>query len=418
MGSVDQVERSAVVRWLRDHPFAADALLAGAVTIMGLIAHLVGTGLGDALDVRDPAWWTVLLVVAASAPVAWRRAAPIVSAFAVVLAQSAMEVFGVEGTAWLGVLIAIYSLAAHGTDPRRRIAATVLALLIALLLVWGMIVDAVGLGAVISTVAVLVAAYLFGDNLRRRRLHLESLAERAERAEREQELIARSRVRDERSRLARELHDVVAHSVSVMIIQSGAARRSLPDRPDDATAMLHEVELTGRRAMDELRRVLGVLRSDTEHDPPELVPQPGIDDLATLVADDPDLPITLTIDPSVGGLPEGVAVSVYRIVQESLTNVRRHAGDVTRVDVRLHQLDHVLEVEVTDDGRGAAHDRSGHDDQGFGIAGMHERAHALGGSVSAGPRRGGGWRVHAELPVSVPTGSDRTTGSSRPRVGA
>jgi signal transduction histidine kinase len=326
----------------------------------------------------------------------------------VVLAQSAMEVFGVEGTGWLGVLIVVYSLAAHGSDPGRRIAASVLALVIGLLLVSGMIVDAVGVGAVISTVAVLVAAYLFGDNLRRRRLHLESLAERAERAEREQELIARSRVRDERSRLARELHDVVAHSVSVMIIQSGAARRSLPDRPDDATAMLHQVELTGRRAMDELRRVLGVLRSDTDHDPLELVPQPGIDDLASLVSHDPDLPVTLAVDPSVGDLPEGVAVSVYRIVQESLTNVRRHAGDVTRVDVQLHQRDEVLEVEVSDDGRGAAHDRAGEHGDGFGIAGMHERANALGGSVSAGPRRGGGWRVHARLPVSVPTGSGRS----------
>lgn len=410
------MERWRIVGWLREHPFAADALLATIVLSMGLVAHVVGTGIATEFEIRDPTWWTVSLVVAASVPVAWRRAAPCASATVLVLSQCALELARAEGTGWLGVLIATYSLAAHGAPPRRSRVAAGLALVVTVLLTSGLLADEIGPGVVVSTVAVLVAAYLFGDNLRRRRLLLESLAERAERAEREQELIARARVRDERGRLARELHDVVAHSVSVMIIQSGAARRSLPDRPDDATAMLQEVERTGRRAMDELRRVLGVLRSDGDGgNALGLVPQPGIDDLATLVADDPDLPITLAVDPAVSHLPGGVAVSVYRIVQEALTNVRRHAGEVDHVEVRIRQCDHVLDVEVTDDGRGAAHDRpttqdGGHgpgDAGGFGIAGMRERAQALGGTVTAGPRRGGGWRVHATVPVPMPTDTDR-----------
>jgi signal transduction histidine kinase len=408
VASFDLVDRSRLVRWLREHPRAADALLAAAVTAVSLVAHLVGTGMGEAFEIRDPAWWTVPLVMAATAPIAWRRTAPVASAFVVVAAQAAMEVLRLEGSGWLGVVVAIYSVGAHGVDRRRTLGAAGLFGLIGLLLVSGVVVRQIGLGVLVGTSAVVVSAYLFGDNVRRRRLHLESLAERAERAEREQELITRSRVRDERTRLARELHDVVAHSVSVMIIQSGAARRSLPDRPHDATAMLHEVELSGRRAMDELRRVLGVLRGETDHEPVTLDPQPGLDDLQTLIDHDPDLPVTLLVDESVCSLPEGVAVSAYRLVQESLTNVRRHAGDVRSVEVRLRRCDDILEVEVTDDGRGAATtaaagatDADGVVHPGFGLAGMHERATALGGSVTAGPRRGGGWRVHAELPVGT-----------------
>lgn len=404
-----------MLRWLREHPRAADGMLAGAVVALSVAIHLVGSGLGDVLELQEPTWWTLLLVLGASVPVAWRRTFPISAAFVIVVAQSAMEVARVEGTGWLGLIIALYSVGAHSDHPRRSLAAVGLLAAIGALLASGVIFDEIGPGTVIGTGAVVVAALLFGDNVRRRRQHLDDLAERAERAEREQELRARERVRDERSRIARELHDVVAHSVSVMIIQAGAARRSLPDRPDDAVAMLHEVEGSGRRAMDELRRVLGVLRADDsdgdgDGDGESLVlgPQPGLDDLPRLVADDPDLPVTLRIDPAARTLPSGVAVSVFRLVQEALTNVRRHAGPVEHVAVTI-AIDPTmdggtLEVIVDDDGRGAAGE-TGSD--GFGIAGMHERVHALGGEVTAGPRRGGGWRVHARVPVghTVPAGA-------------
>ncbi len=402
------VERLWIVRWLREHPRGADAILAGVLAAMSVTIHLVGTGFGDVLELQDPTWWSVPLVLAASVPVAWRRSAPTLTAYVIVIAQSVMELARVEGTGWLPLIVAVYSVGAHSDHPRRPVASGGLLVAIGTLLVSGVVLDEIGIGTVLGTVAVVVAALLFGDNVRRRRQHLDDLAERAERAEREQELRARERVRDERTRIARELHDVVAHSVSVMIIQAGAARRSLPERPDDSVAMLHEIEGSGRRAMEELRRVLGVLRAEAdEHDEPApLGPQPGIDDLPALVADDPDLPVALSIDPDVHGLPQGVAVSVYRLVQEALTNIRRHAGPVDRVEVTLAVVDGLLDVVIDDDGRGASVDHDTPD--GFGIAGMHERVQALGGTVTAGARRGGGWRVHARVPVGRPAG--RTAG--------
>jgi signal transduction histidine kinase len=382
-----------MLRWLREHPRGADAILAGAVAALSVAIHVVGSGLGDVLELQEPTWWSLLLVLAASAPVAWRRTHPISAAYVIVFAQSAMEITRVEGTGWLGLIIALYSVGAHSDHPRRAVAAGGLLAAIGALLASGVILDEIGPGTVISTVAIVVAALLFGDNVRRRRQHLDDLAERTERAEREQELRARERVRDERARIARELHDVVAHSVSVMIIQAGAARRSLPERPDDAIAMLHEVEGSGRRAMDELRRVLGVLRADDSHDgtdePPVLGPQPGLDDLWRLVADDPDLPVTLRIDPAARTLPErrgrvGVPARARGAHERPPT---RRPG---RARVGDHRSDRrgCSTSSSTTTAAGAA-GRPDATPDGFGIAGMHERVHALGGTVTAGaaPRR-------------------------------
>lgn len=442
------METLAIVRWVRSHPLAHDVALALAVAALGVTMHLAGTGSGvqTVRDVQDPTWWTVPLVIATAAPLVWRRTRPVVTAAVIVVAQIVCEVLVVEGTGWFGVLVAAYSLGAYA-EHRRAVAAVGLLSLIGALLISGWLSEEIGLVVVIGSAAIVVAGFLFGDNVRRRRLHVNDLAERAERAEREQELIAHARVRDERSRLARELHDVVAHSVSVMIIQTAAARRNVAARPDEATTMLHNVELTGRRAMDELRRVLGVLRSDDDRadDPAtSLGPQPGLADVSTLIADVPDLPVRLVIDPTVlalpdgtgvpdgavpesagvpdGAVPDGVGMSVYRLIQEALTNVRRHAGQVDQVDVTVTMSAGVLDVRIDDDGRGAANataiatrmnaGRTGGADAaatGFGIAGMHERAVALGGHVSAGPRPGGGWRVHARLPIDA--GTDITAGS-------
>ena len=404
-----RVERVLGIAWLRRHPTAADALLAAFVSAVSVSIHLVGTGLDEVFEIRDPTWWTVLLVLAATVPLMWRRTHPMATASAIVIVQCLLEVLQIEGTGWISLVIAIYSLGAHSDHRRRSLVVVGLFLVIAALLVSGVIADEIGVATIIGSAAIVVTAFVFGDNVRQRRTNLEILADRTARLERERELLARDRVRDERSRIARELHDVVAHSVSVMIIQAGAARRSLPDRPADAEAMLHEVEHTGRRAMDELRRVLGVLRTvDEDDDPGETTagdgrlrrdPQPGIADIEPLVDEDRDLPISLQIDPAVHDLPEGMAVSVYRLVQESLTNVRRHAGPVTRVEVELRLHADELEVTVNDDGRGAANDTH---EGGFGIRGMHERVQALGGTVDAGPRRGGGWRVHARIPAQLP----------------
>jgi signal transduction histidine kinase len=333
--------------------------------------------------------------------VAFRRSQPIVTVVVVTAVQVATELADVAGTGWIGVLIAVYSLGAHGSGRPRTVAAVACAAAVAVLLTAGVATDAIGLDAWISTTVVVIGAFVLGDNLQKRRDHLASLAERAERAERERELLARERVGEERSRIARELHDVVAHSVSVMVIQAGAARRQLAHDPERAATALATIEDTGRRAMDELRRVLGLMRQDHARaaDGVAIVPepQPSLDSLTALVASDPTLDVTLSVQPDLGPIPQSVELNVYRVVQESLTNVRRHAGRVDHVAVSVVREAGCVIVEVVDDGRGAGADPA--PEGGFGLIGMRERVDLLGGQLEVGPRRGGGWRVRASLPT-------------------
>jgi signal transduction histidine kinase len=193
------------------------------------------------------------------------------------------------------------------------------------------------------------------------------------------------------------LHDVVAHSVSLMVIQTAAARRQLAVDPVRADEALVTVETTGRAAMTEMRRILGVLRDDESQQ--SLAPQPSLSVIDDLVASAPDLPLEVRADGDLGGLPAGVELSAYRIVQESLTNVRRHAGVVQHVEVSVAMVDDELVVEVNDDGRGAG--ASPPAEPGFGIVGMRERVAAYDGKLVAGPRAGGGWHVKAVFPVSA-----------------
>jgi signal transduction histidine kinase len=252
--------------------------------------------------------------------------------------------------------------------------------------------------ALVSTPIFLAASIVVGDNVRRRRERSAELVERAERAERERLLVAHQHVHEERTRIARELHDVVAHSVSLMVIQTAAARRSLHDTAT-ADAVLLTVEETGRAAMQEMRRILGVLRDDAGE--VQRAPQPGLAAVGALATAAADLPVSVRTEGDLARLPTGVELSAYRVVQEALTNVRRHAGPVSRVDVALVRRDASLVIEVTDDGRGAAaqHDALG---AGYGLVGMRERVAAYDGELSAGPRSGGGWRVRATFPVEAP----------------
>jgi signal transduction histidine kinase len=226
--------------------------------------------------------------------------------------------------------------------------------------------------------------------------------------------VAQRRVADERTRIARELHDVVAHSVSVMVIQAAAARRSLATSPDNAETALANVESTGRQAMDELRSILGVLRRSSgepvdvpgDTGGPALSPQPRLTDVATLVASADDLPVSLTMSGELGELGSSVDLTGYRIIQESLTNIRRHAGPVSAVEIRVERLDEGVRIRIVDDGRGAAADDDG---PGYGLVGMHERVEAIGGHLAAGWRVGGGWSVTTDLPLSARATADRTS---------
>lgn len=239
-------------------------------------------------------------------------------------------------------------------------------------------------------------AWIAGFLLRVRSTQTEVAEQRAARAERERTVAARLAVAEERTRIARELHDVVAHAVSVMVLQTGAVRHRLPDSLDADREALSGVERTGRDALAEMRRVLGALRHGDED--AELAPQPGLDGLDALVAqvEQAGVPVQLEVvgDPAL--LPRGLELSAYRIVQEALTNTLKHAA-ASRADVVVRYGDEDLRIEVRDDGSGAtAASRNG---SGHGLVGVRERVAIYGGEMSAGPAPEGGYVLSVRLPL-------------------
>jgi signal transduction histidine kinase len=390
------------IRWIRTHPNTADMLLALVVTGVSVTFHWLGAYTED--YVRDPTWWTTVFVVASVFPLAWRRTNPVGSTLVIVTAQVVSSFVDIEGTGFIGVVIALYSLGAHATGPGRRNALVVIVASITLLFLSGLAVSQLGIEDFTSSIVVLVTGFVLGDNLQRRRETADALQEQLERAERERELIAHQRVTEERTRIARELHDVVAHSVSVMVIQAAAARRSLASSPANVEIALANIEATGRQTMHELRGVLGVLRRTAGdaagQGEDNRAPQPTLSAIPGLVAAASDLPIELTINAHFGDVSQSTNLTGYRIVQEAITNIRRHAGPVTHVEISVDRLDTSIEILVADDGRGAAADDLG---AGYGIVGMHERVATVGGRLDAGWRSGGGWRVTASLPAKAST---------------
>jgi signal transduction histidine kinase len=247
--------------------------------------------------------------------------------------------------------------------------------------------DAIGVGIACAGAALVAFA------LQRRARRVAEFEERAVRLESEREERERAAVAEERRRIARDLHDVVAHSVGVMTVQAGAARLQLDDELGRARPPLLAVEETGRQALGELRRLLGILRRDDGE--VALRPQPGLGDLEGLVAqaNGAGLPVELSIQGTPAPLPPGVELTAYRIVQEGLTNTRKHAGPA-RAWVAVRYGRDELELEIIDDGRVGANGRAGH-----GLLGMRERAELYGGELEAGERPDGGFAVRARLPL-------------------
>jgi signal transduction histidine kinase len=237
-------------------------------------------------------------------------------------------------------------------------------------------------------------AWLVGRDMRRRRHHVEDLQSRAQRLEIEREEKALLAAAEERTRIARELHDVVAHSVSVIVAQARAGPLLLDDRTGAASAF-RTIEATGRDALVELRRLLGILRSEDEQ--LAIGPQPGLDSLRSLVeqVSTSGVPVRLRVEGTPTSLPAGVDLAAYRIVQEALTNVVKHA-DAASADVVIRYRPAALEVAVVDDGIGAAAAGNG---GGHGLIGVRERVALYGGTVEAGPRDGGGYELRARLPL-------------------
>lgn len=376
------------IAWGRAHPFVTDALLAAAFTLLNVST----LGQPDTVDYRSQTLFSVTLLALQTVPLAWRRIHPVpvfaISAVAIVLYES----MGFPSAQSIGVVLAVYTVAVRCD---RRTSLRVLAVTYALVVVvfvtarWDPTID-----NVTSNLVLFSGAWIIGDNLRTRRRYVAGLEERARLAEAEQAAEAERAAARERARIARELHDVVAHSMSVMVVQAGAARRTLRQDPDQATQALQSVEATGREAMTEMRRLLGVLRTD---EGAALAPQPSLRMVGDLVDEcaAAGLPVEVEVSGDERELPPGVDLSVYRIVQEALTNTLKHAGPA-RATVQLRYDPDHLHVRVVDDGRGAA---AADDGQGHGLVGMRERVELFGGDLRTGPRRGGGYEVRARLPL-------------------
>ncbi|MGW7527526.1 sensor histidine kinase [Streptomyces sp. NPDC054783] len=247
-------------------------------------------------------------------------------------------------------------------------------------------------------------AWVLGDSMRTRRAYFAQLEERAARLEKEREAQSKVAVAAERARIARELHDVVAHNVSVMVVQADGAAYVLDTAPDQAKKALETISSTGRQALAEMRRLLGVLRTGEHQESGEYVPQPDVGQIDELIEQcrRSGLPVDFKVEGTPRPLPSGVELTAYRIVQEALTNTRKHGGPNAGASVRLVYFDDGLGLLVEDDGKGAPHElyeEGGADGQGHGLIGMRERVGMVGGTLDAGPRPGGGFRISALLPL-------------------
>jgi signal transduction histidine kinase len=248
-----------------------------------------------------------------------------------------------------------------------------------------------------------VASLLLGVSVRHWRNSLGALTERAEQLERERDQQAKIAAAAERTRIAREMHDVVAHSLSVMVTLSEGAALKQAAEPQRANMAMRQVSATGHQALDEMRRLLGVLRTEddpqsTEDAPQRRQPQPGMAQLDGLFDQVRATGLTagLTVTGTPAAVPPGAELTVYRIVQEALTNTLKHAAGPTRVSVTIAYLTDSVTVDVHDDGVLPEPGKAGH-----GLTGMRERAAVYGGAVSAGPDPAGGWRIHARLPMTT-----------------
>jgi signal transduction histidine kinase len=250
-------------------------------------------------------------------------------------------------------------------------------------------------GDLILIPSVFALGWLGGFAFRERDVQAAEAEERAIQAEREREAAARIAVAEERARIARELHDIVAHALSVMVLQVGAVRHKLPEALGEDREALEDVERTGRTALTEMRRLLGAMRERGRE--AELEPQPGLDNLGALVqrVRSTGLPVRLRVEGEPLALPRALDLSAYRIVQEGLTNVLKHA-DASHAEVMVRHRADALQVEVRDDGRGPA----GGDGLGHGLVGIRERVKLYGGEMTAGPANGGGFVLSASLKLT------------------
>ncbi|WP_116948691.1 sensor histidine kinase [Jiangella endophytica] len=390
----------------RIEPWLLDASITFVLAVTGVVALFVYTD-PSGIDYAEPDALGVALVLVITLPLIARRQHPV--AVGLGTAVAVLPFVAVDyamPTAAAVLLIAVYSAAAYaGLSASVLVLVAQVAVSIAYTVVSSdrhdeQTMDA-GASVIISGLLI-VGVWGIGRALRSRRLYTAELEDRARRLERANEVEVRAAIAEERSRIARELHDVVAHHVSVMTVQAAGARRSLHRDVDRAADALEAIEEIGRSALAEMRRVVGVLRTPDGDDrgaqPATLAPQPGLGDLDLLAEQmrDAGLPVDVTVDGEPGAVPVGVDLAAFRVIQEALTNTIKHAGP-SAAAVHVRYLPSEVHVEISDDGRGVAAALEGRR-PGHGLLGMRERVALYGGTLAAGPRRGGGYEVRAKIP--------------------
>jgi signal transduction histidine kinase len=369
-----------------------------AVAVVACIVAELELALSHAI--QGPAWVNAVAAAGATLPVAFRRRWPLAAAMTVAIVVAGQE--ALKGdltensiTPLLTFPMTVYAVAAW--CDRRRAFAGLIALLV---LIWTEVLlsDNTITSDFLFTALLVFGPWLVGRIVAARVELAAELSDKADRLEREQDKQAQLAVAQERARIARELHDVVAHNVSVMVVQAAAARRMIDHDASKAKEALGSVEQTGRSALREMRRVVGMLGQHDEE--LALAPQPSIDELDWLVerAREAGLEVDLTIEGEKKRLESGVDLSAFRIVQEALRNTLKHAGPA-RAQVTLRYGDHDVEVDVSDNGSGVRAPADNGAVTGHGLVGMRERVAMLGGEIEAGYRKDGGFGVHARLPL-------------------
>jgi signal transduction histidine kinase len=398
------MDDSPSARWrdARLRPWVTDGLLGVAVAAIQLLMLALGVNQAGPVPYTKPDVLAVLLILAQGLPLAWRRQRPLLVFGVVLAANTAYYAVAFPPSQFdFGLPIALFTVAAE-RDQRTSLLAcvTVLGLFAAQ---WlgrvGVYWSYANWVRLLYLLFVFSAVWAWGRYVRMRRAYTAALAARAERAERDRQQEAQRAVAAERARIARELHDVVAHHLSVMVIQAGAARRLLDTNREQTRTALAAIEDAGQQGLSAMPGLLRALRDDQQADP--LAPQPTLGELKALVAQvqAAGLPVALRIEGTPRPLPAAVDLSAYRVAQEALTNTLKHAGPA-RAELLVRYGHDTLEISAVDDGHGSQPTGNGHGDRGGqGLVGMRERVGLFGGELRAGPRPEGGFAVFARFPL-------------------
>ncbi|MET7457563.1 sensor histidine kinase [Streptomyces sp. NPDC005574] len=406
MSTLDRARRR-----LTAHPLALDAVLAAGVLgcmVAGSFVDPHGEN-GVSWGVRTPDPLSLVLMTLGAAALVFRRRAPM-TVLALTGTVSLVECVTGDPRApvAMSAVIALYTVAASTDRPTTwRVGLLTMTVLTGAAMLGGPLpwYAQENLG-IFAWTGMAAAA---GDAVRSRRAFVHAIRERAERAERTREEEARRRVAEERLRIARDLHDVVAHHIALVNVQAGVAAHVMDKRPDQAKEALAHVREASRSALNELRATVGLLRQSGDPEAPT-EPAPGLDRLDELVGTFRSAGLHVEVARADHGttLPAAVGLAAYRIVQEALTNVQKHAGSAVKAEVSVVRVGPNVEITVLDNGSGEDEDPD--TGGGHGLLGMRERVTALRGTLTTGPRYGGGFRVHAILPVKVRTAATRKPG--------